>query len=612
VLLRDASSGPTDRRTIKWDRMESARRVAFRWFGSAGGALPAAMTLYAAAVIAGLLLVLPTAYGPIHFNDENLYWDMAQQMVRGGLAIAGANYPPAYPAALLPAFWWFFPRGTYAAAKLLNLLYLSSGVIPFFLLVDRLAGRVSAWAASVVLLLSPVHLMMPRVILSENLFYPLFLWAALLAVIDLAPRRRGWCRVQDGALGAVLGLMFLTRFIALPLIPAFLIVWWLKVRSQAPTQWVSRAMLQRATLLLLPLGGLVGGWLAAGIAQDAPLAHLLGFSIESTPNPAQLTLSRLALWGAFYVCYVALVAAPFLGVLLPGLPRPRDLGHSPEQRRWLNAVVLIGAALLVACVRHSWRANENYPEPSIIAGRYLLYFVPLLLATAFVEDQRLRSRPLTWSRWLGVVLASGGAAAVAYAVLFKGFLFLEHPLHLSINSPEGYVVESLGGKVFVSVCLAIVAATAALMGRDRRAALAALALGLVVLYGMGDQAIYRTRLLPWQAANVHIKAVGDLLAARDEYGSRTAFVTARVPTGTTASKVREMSSALWMREAIAGDWGWDEALPKESILVVSGQGMRIEVRRVQQSGARACRGEAYRFLGRDFCAELEVQDDGSN
>ena len=191
-------------------------------------------------------------------------------------------------------------------------------------------------------------------------------------------------------------------------------------------------------------------------------------------------------------------------------------------------------------------------------------------------------------------------------------MFLGHPLQLSINSPEGYVVESLGGKVFVSVCLAIVAATAALVGRDRRAALAALALGVAMLYGMGDQAIYRTRLLPWQAANVHIKAVGDLLAARDEYGSRTAFVTARVPTGTSASKVREMSSALWMREAIAGDWGWDEALPPETVLAIAGQGVRLEVRRVEQSDARACRGEAYRFLGRDFCAELEVQDDVSN
>ena len=313
-----------------------------------------------------------------------------------------------------------------------------------------------------------------------------------------------------------------------------------------------------------------------------------------------------------YTCYAAIIAAPFLGVLLPALARLRDLRLTPEQRRWLSTMVLVGAALLVACVRHSWRANYNYPNLFKIQGRYLLYFVPLLLATAVVAIQRLPSRPLTPSRWLGVVLAAGGTTVAGIAILFKGFVFLGHPLLLAPNSPDGYVVEGLGGKVFASVCLAIVAASAGLAGRDRRWALAALALGVVMLYGMGDQAIYRTRLLPWQAANVHIKAVGDLLAARDEYGSRTAFVTARVPTGTTASKVREMSSALWMREAIAGDWGWDEALPKESILVVSGRGMRIEVRRVQQSGARACRGEAYRFLGRDFCAELEVQDDGSN
>jgi hypothetical protein len=563
-------------------------------------------------VAAGLLLVLPTAYGPIHFNDENLYWDMAQQMVRGGLAIVDAKYPPAYPAALLPAFWWFSPRGTYAVAKLLNLLYLSSGVIPFFLLVDRLAGRVSAWAASVVLLLTPVHLMMPRVILSENLFYPLFLWAALLAVTELAPTRRGWRRAQDVALGVVLGMMFLTRFIALPLIPAFLIVWWLKVRSQASPRWVSREMIQRAALVLLPLAGLIGGWAAAGASQEVPPAQLLGFSIASTPNPDQLTLSRLALWVVFYACYVALIAAPFLGVLLPSLPRWRDLALTPEQRRWLSAGVLIGAALLVACVRHSWRAGDNYPAPSKIGGRYLLYFVPLLLATVVVAIQRLPSRALSLSRWLGVVLAAGGITVSAFAVLFRGFVFLDHALQLSIDSPEGSLATSLGGRVFVPLSVMIVAATAALVGRDRRAGLAALALSLVILYGVGDRAIYTTQLLPRQSANVHVKALGDLLAAGDDYGLRSAFVTARVPTGTQAHKILEMSSALWMREAIAADWGWDELLPKSAVLALAGQGVRLEVRRVEQSDARACRGEAYRFADQEYCAELEVQADSSN
>ena len=95
MLLRDASIGSTDRTTPTRERLETARRVAIRWFGSPGGARLGMLALYAAAVAAGLLLVLPTAYGPIHLNDENGYWDMAQQMVRGGLAIRDANYPPA-------------------------------------------------------------------------------------------------------------------------------------------------------------------------------------------------------------------------------------------------------------------------------------------------------------------------------------------------------------------------------------------------------------------------------------------------------------------------------------------------------------------------------------
>jgi hypothetical protein len=456
------------------------------------------------------VFVIPSALGPTHFEDERRYWEIASQLFSGRPAIATWHFPPVYPLALLPAFMLSFPSGTYDVAKILNAIYFSSGVIPFFILVDRLAGRAYAWAASVVLLVSPAFLVMPRAILSENVFYPLFLWAVLLAGVDLLPRRR-W--LPDLAMGTTLGLLYLARFIGLALIPAFLLVWWSRLSAEVDGGRGSREKLNRAAHAIAPIVVLTGCWVAAGLSQGVPLRNLMGLGIASNSAPQQLTLGRLMLWFVLYASYAAMIGAPYLGAFAPLLTRPRDLGLSDAQRRWAASVILLGGALLVACSQHSWRARYNFPEPSKLQGRYMLYFLPLFLVTAMILLRRAAERRVGFVQAGAVVAASLVFAGGGFALLFKGWMLLERPVSISLNSPDGYLVGSLGGRIFGLACAGIGALVVLSFGRGPRTTLIAMTLGLILLYGAGGRAIHRTILSPWQGTNLHAKYVGDLLAA---------------------------------------------------------------------------------------------------
>ena len=123
--------------------------------------------LYIAGVIFSVFVTNPIAYGPSHFGDEIRYWETALNIYKGTFTISGFYHsPPFYPISLLPAFYLFYPFGTYTFAKLLNALYITSAIIPAYLLLRKFTKRNISIVAITLLLLNPVQLIMPGLILS--------------------------------------------------------------------------------------------------------------------------------------------------------------------------------------------------------------------------------------------------------------------------------------------------------------------------------------------------------------------------------------------------------------------------------------------------------------
>ena len=251
------------------------------------GAALALVCIYVLGVFFTVIVVDANVFGPMHFNDEVRYWDIARDIYEGNFSFAvDSDYPPFYSISLLPAFCLFSPFTRYAAARWLNALYLTSAIFPAFLLLRKFLDRKTSLLAVFVLLCGPIQVVIARTLISENVFYPMFMWAVLLAFTNLFPVNHKAHIFENLLFGVLLALLYATRFIGLVLIPAFLLVWWLKpFADEKLPLLLSWKKFAHLLMVLAPMLLILAAWQLAGVCEGISLKTMLGFSVADHPDP---------------------------------------------------------------------------------------------------------------------------------------------------------------------------------------------------------------------------------------------------------------------------------------------------------------------------------------
>jgi hypothetical protein len=154
--------------------------------------------------------------------DELIYSELAKSFALHGQFlvrdVASNGYGFVYPVLIAPAFRLFssVPQA-YTAAKAINSVLMSLAAVPAYLLARRAVRPAHALVAAALTVAVP-SLVYTGTLMTENVFYPLFLTCALVLVLVLERPTR--LRVL-----ALLGLSlvaFLTRAQAVALVPAIL------------------------------------------------------------------------------------------------------------------------------------------------------------------------------------------------------------------------------------------------------------------------------------------------------------------------------------------------------------------------------------------------------
>jgi hypothetical protein len=154
--------------------------------------------------------------------DELIYSELAKSFALHGQFlvrdVASNGYGFVYPVLIAPAFRLFssVPQA-YTAAKAINSVLMSLAAVPAYLLARRAVRPALALVAAALTVAVP-SLVYTGTLMTENVFYPLFLTCALVLVLVLERPTR--LRVL-----ALLGLSlvaFLTRAQAVALVPAIL------------------------------------------------------------------------------------------------------------------------------------------------------------------------------------------------------------------------------------------------------------------------------------------------------------------------------------------------------------------------------------------------------
>jgi hypothetical protein len=374
--------------------------------------------------------------------DELVYSDMARSFAATGhFLIRGthANYGFVYPLLLSPVYAALGPMAdVYRWVRVVDALVMSSAVFPAYLLARRVVRPPAALVAAALAVALPATAYVGTV-MTENVFYPIFLWLAFALVLAL---ERPTLRRQALVL-ALCALAFLTRAQTVALVIAVLsaplvLVW---IERGRPRRLAAFKPLYATVAIAAVLAVVVE------VARGRSPAQVLGnYSVTSSggyrPWPvlewlvlhiAQLDLS---LWVLPFAALIVLAANA------RHLDRPLRVfvAASMSLSVWLVLEVAVFAS------RYSQRIEE----------RNLFYLVPLFVIALLAWIERGQPRPPR-----AAVAAAGIAAALPGAIPFAHLLNITAESDTIGLQPWWFLGNTWTGRAGVGVVAVAVAITLA-------------------------------------------------------------------------------------------------------------------------------------------------------
>jgi len=393
--------------------------------------------LYAVAVAVLLTLALRVK-SPWIMVDELVYSDTARNVADGaGFTIHGtaAGYGYVYPALLaIPYALERHVADAYQLARVLNALVMCSVVFPVYLLARRVV-RPGAALAAAALAVSVPPMVYVASLMTENVFYPLFMWIAYALVLAL---ERPSARRQVVLLALCL-VAFLTRAQAIALVATVLtaplaLAWIERGRPRSLRAW-------RPLYGLVVLGGVVV--LIYELARGRSLFDALGgYSATGSASyrvwpvlkwiVLHLSGLDLALWVIPAAATIVLVASA------RHLDRPL--------RVFAAATVSLTVWLVLEVAVFASHFSNRIEE------RNLFYLAPLLLIGLVAWIERGQPRPAR-----ATVAAAVIAVALAGAIPFADLLNENSQSDTPFLQPWWYLGASWTGKATVALAASLTA-----------------------------------------------------------------------------------------------------------------------------------------------------------
>jgi hypothetical protein len=349
---------------------------------------------------------------PWIYDDELIYAALAKSFAASGhFAVRGVSglqgYGPLYPLTIAPAYRAFTDLAhAYTVAKGINSVVMSAAVFPAYLIARRFLGAWLALFAAVLAVAIP-SLEYTSTIMTENLFYPLFLLCAW-AMIRALERPTTWSQLLGVAL---IVPAFLTRAQAVALVPALVTAILVLVVAEAGRARKLRDLrgfgrrLRVFAPTWLALGAGVVLVLGVEIARGRSLSQFLG-AYQGLAG-SNYSIGAIAKWFGYQLAeldvYVGVLPlAAFLVLAMEAFRRGRG--------RALTAFAAVSLSLVfwLMLVVAAFAAHlEQQNGVGRIEERNLFYLAPLLLVAllAWAAGQVPRRWPVL------------GAAAVVAGVL---------------------------------------------------------------------------------------------------------------------------------------------------------------------------------------------------
>jgi hypothetical protein len=344
---------------------------------------------------------------PFIMVDELVYAELARSLADGGERLVreapATGYGLVYPLLIAPAYAAFDSLvDAYSAVKVVNSLVMSLAAVPAYLIARRMLPIGLSLLGAVLVVAMP-SLVYTATVMTENVFYPLFLLASFQLMLVLE-RPTG---ARTAAMFGLLALAFATRVQALALVPAL-------VAAPVLLTWFERRGLREGLRPYRWLYGVTVGAAAAvllvQLARGRSLTDLFGaYSVVGESGYDVSSVLRYAAWHleelTLYLGIVPVAASIVLVGLVRRQPRPVQV--------FLAAAIPITAAMTLAVAAF---ASEFIA--SRIQERNLFPVAPFFLIATLVWVHRGAPRP-------PLLAVPAAVLALALPLLFPYDRFIE-------------------------------------------------------------------------------------------------------------------------------------------------------------------------------------------
>ncbi len=370
--------------------------------------------------------------------DELVYSDMARSFASTGhFALRGvhANYGFVYPLLLSPVYAIFNAvPDAYQWARVVNALVICSVVLPTFLLARRVVKPTYALVAAALAVAIPPMVYIGT-LMTENAFYPVFLWLAfaLVAALERPTARR------QLVLLAMCVLAFVTRAQAVALIAAV-------VSAPLVLAWIERGRPRRLSAWK-PLYGLVAAGAVLAIVVEvargrSPSQILGGYSVTTSSSYHVWAALR---WILYHVAALdlSLFVLPFAALIVL-VANARHLDRPLRVFCAAAAALSVWLTIEVGLFASTWSQR--------IEERNLFYLAPLFLIALLAWIERGQPKPAR-----AVVAAAGVAAALPAAIPFVSLMNINAQSDTLFLQPWWYLGDRVAGRSNIALIVVVTA-----------------------------------------------------------------------------------------------------------------------------------------------------------
>jgi glycosyltransferase involved in cell wall biosynthesis len=393
--------------------------------------------LYSVAVVVQLTLGLRIK-SPWIMVDELVYSDTARSLADGaGFTVHGvhAGYGYIYPLFLaLPYAVTSHVSDAYDWARVVNAFLMCSAVFPAYLLARRVVRPPTALVAAGLAVAVP-PMVYVGTLMTENAFYPLFLWLALALVVAL---ERPTARNQLLVLALCVAL-YLTRAQAAALVAAVL-------TAPLALAWIERGRPRRLSPWKLTYGLVVGAVLLVVVYELARGRSVTSvFGGYSVVGHTSYRFWPVLEWVVLHLAGLALAlwVIPFAATIVV-LASARHLDR--PLRVFAAMTASLGVWLVLEVGVFASRFSERIEE------RNLFYLAPLMLIALLAWIERGQPRPPR-----ATVFGALVAVALVGAIPFTHLLNENAESDTPFLQPWWWLGSNWTGKATVAVVASVTA-----------------------------------------------------------------------------------------------------------------------------------------------------------